>query len=169
MNTRHRAYPNDHLVMRPSEKFEAKAAGQKGSEAWSSHVENIFGRQRRHRALQPDAIERVIWICSTNVENVRQITSFYAKQSQFYAFMTWKQWFHEKTKPIQSQFKANLSQNKPNLSQFQSQTNPIVETTLTGGRIRKYGKKAKNSELLLLYQFFYSFWGYAGIVWFYLN
>ena len=29
-----RAYPNNRLVMRPSEKFEAKAAGQKCSEAW---------------------------------------------------------------------------------------------------------------------------------------
>ena len=64
MNTRHRAYPNVRLVMRPSEKFEAKAAGQKGSEAWFCHVENIFGRQRRHRALQPAAIERVITIGS---------------------------------------------------------------------------------------------------------
>jgi len=31
-----RAYPNNRGVMRPSEKFEAKAAGQKGSEAWFS-------------------------------------------------------------------------------------------------------------------------------------
>ncbi len=31
-----RAYPNNRVVMRPSEKFEAKAAGQKGSEAWFS-------------------------------------------------------------------------------------------------------------------------------------
>ena len=29
-----RAYPNNRVVMRPSEKFEAKAAGQKCSEAW---------------------------------------------------------------------------------------------------------------------------------------
>ncbi len=28
------------------------------------HVENVFGRQRRHRALQPAAIERVIRIGS---------------------------------------------------------------------------------------------------------
>ncbi|MHC4337184.1 MAG: hypothetical protein ACYSTG_04440, partial [Planctomycetota bacterium] len=51
-----RAYPNNRVVMRTSEKFEAKAAGQKGSEAWFLHVENVFGRQRRHRALQPAAI-----------------------------------------------------------------------------------------------------------------
>ena len=31
-----RAYPNNRVVMRPSEKFEAKAAGQKCSEAWFS-------------------------------------------------------------------------------------------------------------------------------------
>ncbi|HUU20166.1 MAG TPA: hypothetical protein VMW72_23660 [Sedimentisphaerales bacterium] len=31
-----RAYPNDRVVMRPSEKFEAKTAGQKCSEAWFS-------------------------------------------------------------------------------------------------------------------------------------
>jgi hypothetical protein len=29
-----RVYPNDRFVKRPSEKFEAKAAGQKCSEAW---------------------------------------------------------------------------------------------------------------------------------------
>jgi len=31
-----RAYPNNRVVMRTSEKFEAKAAGQKCSEAWFS-------------------------------------------------------------------------------------------------------------------------------------
>ncbi len=31
-----RAYPNNRVVMRPSEKFEAKTAGQKCSEAWFS-------------------------------------------------------------------------------------------------------------------------------------
>jgi len=31
-----RAYPNNRVVMRPSEKSEAKAAGQKCSEAWFS-------------------------------------------------------------------------------------------------------------------------------------
>ena len=34
--SRLRAYPNNGVVMRPSEKFEVKAAGQKGSEAWLS-------------------------------------------------------------------------------------------------------------------------------------
>jgi hypothetical protein len=59
-----RAFPNNRVVMRPSEKSEVKAAGQKGSEAWFLHVENVCGRQRRHRALQPAAIERVIGIGS---------------------------------------------------------------------------------------------------------
>ena len=31
---------------------------------------------------------------------------------------------HQKTKPIQTQFKANKAKNKPNLTQFQSQTKP---------------------------------------------
>jgi len=51
--------------MRPSEKSEAKAAGQKGSpEVVFSTLRTFFHRQRRHRALQPVAIERVIWIGS---------------------------------------------------------------------------------------------------------
>ncbi len=59
-----RAYPNNRVVMRPSEKFEAKAAGQNARRRGFLHVENVFGRQRRHRALQPAAIERVIGIGS---------------------------------------------------------------------------------------------------------
>jgi hypothetical protein len=62
---------------------------------------------------------------STPVENVRQITPFYAKQSQFYAFFARKRRFHEKTnpiqtqlKPIQSQFKPNKAKNKPNQTQL---------------------------------------------------
>jgi hypothetical protein len=31
----------------------------------------------------------------------------------------------QKTKPIQTQFKANKAKNKPNLSQFKAKTNPI--------------------------------------------
>ena len=64
-------------------------------------------------------------ICSTTVENIRQITPFYAKQTQFYAIFARKSRFNEKTNPIQSQFKANLTQNKPNLTQFKAKTNPI--------------------------------------------
>jgi hypothetical protein len=46
------------------------------------------------------------------------IEANYAKQSQFHAFFARKSRFHEKTKPIQTQFKANLTQNKPNQTQF---------------------------------------------------
>ena len=60
-----RAYPNNRLVTRPSEKFEAKAAGQKCSPGVVfSTLRTFFHRQRRHRALQPAAIERVIGIGS---------------------------------------------------------------------------------------------------------
>ena len=53
--------------MRASEKFEAKAHAPKMlARSGFLHVENVFGRQRRHRALQPAAIERVIWIGSKN-------------------------------------------------------------------------------------------------------
>jgi len=55
---------------------------------------------------------------STPVENVRQITPFYAKQTQFYAFIARKRRFHEKTNPIQTQFKPNSKPIKP-------KTNPI--------------------------------------------
>ena len=64
---------------------------------------------------------------STTVENSLQITPFYAKQTQFYTFFAPKRRFHEKTNPIQSQFKPNLTQNKPNLSQNKPNSNPIFE------------------------------------------
>ena len=63
---------------------------------------------------------------STPVENIRQITTFYAKQTQFYSFLARKRRFHEKTNPIQTQFKANLTQNKPNLIQNKANSNPIL-------------------------------------------
>ncbi len=54
-NFKLRAYPNNRLVMRPSEKSEAKAAGKKCSpEVVFLHVENVFGRQCRHRASLGD-------------------------------------------------------------------------------------------------------------------
>jgi fructose-specific phosphotransferase system IIA component len=62
---------------------------------------------------------------STPVENVRQINPFYAKQTQFCAFFTGKRRFHQKTNPIQTQFKANKANNKPNLSQNKANSNPI--------------------------------------------
>ncbi|MCP4610742.1 MAG: hypothetical protein GY845_18700 [Planctomycetes bacterium] len=54
---------------------------------------------------------------STIVENSLQISPFYAKQSQFFAFFARKRRFNEKTNPIQTQFKANKAKNKPNLTQ----------------------------------------------------
>ena len=54
-SARFRAYPNNRVVMRPSEKFEAKAAGQKGSPGvLFSTLRTFFHRQRRHRASLGD-------------------------------------------------------------------------------------------------------------------
>ncbi|MFB0556219.1 MAG: hypothetical protein ACETWQ_23195 [Phycisphaerae bacterium] len=76
-----RVYPNNRVVMRPSEKFEAKAAGQKCSpEVVFSTLRTFFHRQRRHRALQPDAIERVIWIGSKS--HVPRIVRFSAAKGK---------------------------------------------------------------------------------------
>jgi hypothetical protein len=61
---------------------------------------------------------------STTVENVRQITPFYAKQSQFYAFFARKRRFHEKTKPKQTQLKPIQSQFKPKQTQFKPKNKP---------------------------------------------
>ncbi len=63
-----RAYPNNRVVMRPSEKFEAKAAGQK----WSPEV--VFSTLRTFLADNagiglPLGIERVIWIGSKGAES----------------------------------------------------------------------------------------------------
>ena len=55
------------------------------------YVENIFGRQRRHRALQPAAVEWVVWIHSIikNKPNFRRFSpeneDFTQKQTQFKA------------------------------------------------------------------------------------
>ncbi len=62
---------------------------------------------------------------STPVENVRQITPFYAKQSQFCAFFARKRRFHEKTKPIQTQLKPKQTQFKPNKAKNKPNSNPI--------------------------------------------
>ena len=62
---------------------------------------------------------------STPVENVRQITPFYAKQTQFYAFFARKRRFHKKTNPIQTQFNPKQTQLKPKQTQFQK----ILELT----------------------------------------
>ena len=66
---------------------------------------------------------------STTVENSLQIHPFYAKQTQFYAFFAPNRRFYKKQTQFQTQFKANLTQNKPNLSQFKAKTNPIKAGT----------------------------------------
>jgi hypothetical protein len=53
----------------------------------------------------------------------------YAKQSQFCAFFTPKRRFHEKTNPIQTQFKANKAKNKPNLTQYKANFMPKRDRT----------------------------------------
>jgi hypothetical protein len=61
--------------MRPSEKFEAKAAGQKCSpEVVFSTLRTFFHLQRRHRALQPAVIERVIGIGSNPKDEKSEMT-----------------------------------------------------------------------------------------------
>jgi len=55
---------------------------------------------------------------STTVENIRQITPFYAKQTQFCALFARKRRFHEKTNPIQTQLKPIQSQFNPKQTQF---------------------------------------------------
>ena len=72
------------------------------------YIENVFCRQRRHRALQSAAVEWVVWIHSI-IKN----------KPNFSAYFTWKWRFHKKTNPIQTQFKPNQSQfwhkNRPQL------------------------------------------------------
>ena len=61
-NFKLRAYPNNRLVMRPSPDISGRPRRQakNARQAWFFlHVENIFARQRRHRALQPDCL--ILW------------------------------------------------------------------------------------------------------------
>ena len=62
---------------------------------------------------------------STTVENSLQITPFYAKQSQYYAFIARKRRFHEKTNPIQTQLKPIQTQFKANKAKNKANSNPI--------------------------------------------
>ena len=108
-----------------------------------SYVENLFGRQRRHRALQPAAVEWGVWIHSTNkfVRNFQQ--KIQNKPKVKYAIIILNSftiskyekvdiWPNEKTNPIQTQFKANSNPIKANneskirgAKPIQSQTNPF--------------------------------------------
>ncbi len=74
MNTRNRVYPNDRFVKMPSEKFEAKAAGQKGSEElFTQHRERFWPTTqasgfaaRRNRAGYLDRL-----LIATNIQAPR--------------------------------------------------------------------------------------------------
>ena len=90
-----------------------------------------FRRFRRFRHLR-NFSSLFTDLTSTTVENALQISPFYAKQTQFPLFFTWKRRLCQKTNPIQTQFKPNLSQNKANLSQFQSQFKPCPERSRMG-------------------------------------
>ena len=71
--------------------------------------------------MQPAAIERVFWIHSTNVENVRQIRLFMQNKPNFPRFSPENDDFTKKQtqfKPKQSQFWADFEGSKP-------KTNPI--------------------------------------------
>jgi hypothetical protein len=73
-------------------------------------------------------------LCSTTVENVRQITPFYAKQTQFYAFFTRKRRFHQKTNPIQTQLKPIQSQFNPKQTQFKPKQSQFKPNSRKAGR-----------------------------------
>ncbi|MDT8302024.1 MAG: hypothetical protein RQ760_11115, partial [Sedimentisphaerales bacterium] len=78
-----------------------------------------------------------LWsICSTFVENIRQIHPFYAKQTQFSGLLnnvnSSQTRIYEENRPKyvtkkQTQFKANKAKNKPNLSQYKPNSNPIIK------------------------------------------
>jgi hypothetical protein len=71
------------------------------------HVENVFGRQRSHRALQPAAIELVIWIHSY----MQNKPNFLESQMNVNSFNT-----------VEYENKSNwtLGENKPKQTQFQT-------------------------------------------------
>ena len=90
-----------------------------------SYVENVFGRQHRHWVLQPAAVELVVWIDSTIVENIRQINLFLQNKPNFPHFspenvcLTKKQsQFKANSNPIKADFNAKQSQFKPKQTQF---------------------------------------------------
>jgi hypothetical protein len=75
---------------------------------------------------------------STTVENVRQITPFYAKQTQFQKESNQRKHLcnneirkfkHLAGVQKQTQFKANKAKNKPNSNPIKAKTNPIQTQT----------------------------------------
>jgi len=101
--------------MRPSEKFEAKAAGQKGSEAWSSHVENVFAPTTQASGFAAGR-NREGHLDTLIMQNKANFMRFSPENNDF-------------TKK-QTQFKPNLTQFKPNLSQFKPNSKPIKANSM---------------------------------------
>ena len=75
------------------------------------YVENVFGRQRRHRALQPTAVEGVVWIHSF-MQNKPKVKSAKFNANSFVTskYVLIGHLVIQTTKPIQSQLKPILSQ-----------------------------------------------------------
>jgi hypothetical protein len=84
---------------------------------------------------------------STPVENVRQITPFYAKQTQYYAFFARKRRFYEKTKPIQTQLKPIQSQFNPKQTQFKPNFERITYSLTGKSELKKYMQHRTGTDL----------------------
>jgi len=120
------------------------------------HVENVFGRQRSHRSLQPAAIERVIGIHSI-MQNKPNFPRFCAKNSLLEEKQT-------QFKPNRTQFQPTCAENKPNQTQFQTRhllINPM-ETKLLIFTIKNSLTALRNSveclflpDLEVFYEEFY--------------
>jgi hypothetical protein len=120
---------------RPRPRRQVKKARKRSS----SYVENVFGRQRRHRALQPAAVELVVWIDSTYVENIRQINLFLQNKPNFPHFSPENEDFAKKQSqfkpnfgPISRVSKAKQTQFKANRSFFFLRTSQIIELLAAG-------------------------------------
>jgi hypothetical protein len=91
-----------------------------------SQITNTQYRRSRHIGNHSSLIDNQSKRRSTPVENVRQITPLYAKQTQFRKWQNEHKHFHNNEickfehwlKPKQTQFKPNKAKNKANQSQF---------------------------------------------------
>ncbi len=90
------------------------------------HVENVFGRQRSHRALPPAAIERVIGIHSfmqnkPNFPDTQMNVSYVLTMDYVNIRLRSRRQNKPNSKPIQTQ-------SNPIQSQFKANSNPIFRT-----------------------------------------
>ena len=99
-----------------------------------SQITNTQYRRSRHIGNHSSLIHNQSKRRSTPVENVRQITPFYAKQTQFQKCQNEHKHFHnneicrfERLAGVQkqTQFKANKAKNKPNSNPIKAKTKPI--------------------------------------------